>query len=396
MADELSAPLTRRSDRRRNAVKAVESRFAISRLPLARLAIAVIVLVVGVAVARVMLTDDPLGGRPSAEVPINSTRDANPIAEQIAAAPTVQDPNAPVTITVDPTTSGGPSITVIEDTPASVSPSMMSVGKRADGLIADLVEDSDNGPLPRIAADGTKPFVAYSQAGQYAAAAGRPMVAIILTGMGLHEQGTLSAIEALPPGITLAFAPYGRSLDTTVPAARAAGHELLLEVPLEPFDYPENDPGPETLLTGEAPRANIDRLEWLMSRFGGYVGLINNMGARFTASAADFSPVMEELGARGLGYVDDGSSNRSVAAQLAVANGVPFGRATMTIDDNPAPGPILSALDRLEAEAKADGTAIGIATALPVTITTLVEWARQLESRGVVLVPVSVLMKAGG
>ena len=33
-----------------------------------------------------------------------------------------------------------------------------------------------------------------------------------------------------------------------VARAREAGHEVLLEVPMEPFDYPDNDPGPQTLL----------------------------------------------------------------------------------------------------------------------------------------------------
>ena len=169
--------------------------------------------------------------------------------------------------------------------------------------------------------------------------------------------------------------------------------EILLEVPLEPFDYPENDPGPDTLLTGQAPRDNIDRLYTVMGRIGGYVGLINNMGARFTASAADFGPMMEELGARGLGYLDDGSSNRSLAAQLAKANRVPFSRADHVLDSNPARAPILAALEALEAKAREQGSAIGIISALPVSVQTVAEWARGLEDRGILVVPASVLMQ---
>ena len=144
--------------------------------------------------------------------------------------------------------------------------------------------------------------------------------------------GTTSAIQTLPGPVTLAFAPYGKNLGAAVGTARATGHEILLEVPLEPFDYPDSDPGPDTLLTGQAPRDNLDKLYNVMGKFGGYVGIINHMGARFTASAQDFGPVMEELGARGLGYVDDGSSNRSVAPQLAAANQVEFGKADLALD----------------------------------------------------------------
>ena len=197
----------------------------------------------------------------------------------------------------------------------------------------------------------------------------------------------------LPDTITLAFAPYGKSLNRTVASARAGGHEILLEMPLEPFDYPESDPGPDTLLTGQAPRDNLEKLFTVMSKFGGYVGLINHMGARFTSSTADFAPVMEELGARGLGYLDDGSSNRSVATQLAAANNVEFGRADVALDQNPARGPILEQLKALEAKATETGQAIGVISALPISVQTLAEWAKSVEQDGFVIVPVSALMK---
>ena len=136
--------------------------------------------------------------------------------------------------------------------------------------------------------------------------------------------------------MTLAFAPYGSALESLTAEARTAGHELMLEIPLEPFDYPQNDPGPHTLLVEQPPRDNLEKLYWLLTRMGGYTGVINHMGARFTASAADFGPVMEELGLRGLAYLDDGSSNRSVAPQLARQNQVPFVRADQALDTNPA------------------------------------------------------------
>jgi polysaccharide deacetylase 2 family uncharacterized protein YibQ len=212
--------------------------------------------------------------------------------------------------------------------------------------------------------------------------------------MGLSESGTLDAIRQLPENVTLAFAPYGESLQSTVGTARAEGHEVMLEIPLEPFDYPENDPGPHTLLTNQPPRANLERLFWLMARFGGYIGVVNYMGARFTSAAGDFTPVMEELGTRGLAYLDDGSSNRSLAAQLAASNNMPFARANVQIDTNPSRAAILDALAALEDQARANGSAIGVASALPVSINTVADWARGLEADSdLLLVPVSTLMQ---
>jgi len=131
----------------------------------------------------------------------------------------------------------------------------------------------------------------------------------------------------------------------------------------------------------------------VMGSFGGYVGLINNMGARFTSSGADFGPMIEELGARGLGYLDDGSSNRSLAEQLAMANRVPFARAQLTLDVNPTRADILGQLTALEEQARSTGSAIGVISALPISISTLAEWTQTLESRGIELVPASTLMK---
>ncbi|MBU1333698.1 MAG: divergent polysaccharide deacetylase family protein [Alphaproteobacteria bacterium] len=374
MANDLTTPLTGRK------------RKAGSRphMPIARTLFALLALLAVAFVLRLVLTDDPNGGRPSEEVAITSTRNSNEIANQVA--------TGPVTITADPQQfPAGSSMTAVPTGTTGAN----SITGLPDifGALPDLSEETSEGPIPRVSTTGLTPFAAYARPAGEAVASGLPMVAIIVTGLGINEQGSLDAIDQLPDDVTLAFAPYGKTLVTTVAAARSAGHEVLLEIPLEPFDFPQNDPGPQTLLTGEPPRANLEKLFWLMSRFGGYVGVINNMGARFTAAATDFSPIMEELGARGLGYVDDGSSNRSVANQLAAGNKVPFSRADLVIDANPARQSILAALASLEAKALENGSAIGIVSALPISVAAIAEWSRELQSRGVVLVPSSALMK---
>jgi len=384
MADDLSAPLLSRS-RRRAAARAQGG-----GLPLARIGIALIVLILGAAGVRLALVDDPNGGRPVAEADIDSGRENNSLARQVSAAN-----GEPMTITADP-----------QQYPAGTAPEVIAAPRVAAqgeagaissdnpyGLHPDLVEETAEGPIPRSSATGETPFAAYSRPAEAALASGLPKISLIVVGLGINERGSLDAIERLPEDVTLAFAPYGRALETVVSAARSDGHEVFLEIPLEPFDYPENDPGPQTLLTGDPPRANLDKLFWLLSRFGGYAGVINNMGARFTASGVDFAPVMEELGLRGLGYLDDGSSNRSLAQQLASGNDVPFSRADLTIDENPDREAILAALDQLEKRARETGSAIGLVSALPVSIETVASWAAGLDDKGLVLVPASALMK---
>ncbi|SEQ26214.1 hypothetical protein SAMN05428969_2455 [Devosia sp. YR412] len=374
MANDLSTPLTGR--KRKPGQR--------PHFPIARTLFGLLALIAIGFVLRLVLTNDPNGGRPSEEVAITSTRNSNQIANEVA--------TGPVTITADPQQfPAGSSITAVPE--GTTGGNSITGLPDLFGALPDLSEETSDGPIPRIAATGLTPFAAYARPVDAAVADTGPKVSIIVTGLGINEQGSLDAIDQLPDDVSLAFAPYGKTLTTTVAAARAAGHEVLLEIPLEPFDFPQNDPGPQTLLTGEPTRANLDKLFWLMSRFGGYAGVINNMGARFTASAADFSPVMEELGARGLGYIDDGSSNRSLAPQLAEGNKVPFSRADLVIDTNPSRQAILQALASLEAKALENGHAIGIVSALPISVTAISEWSRDLEAKGIALVPASALMK---
>ncbi len=255
-----------------------------------------------------------------------------------------------------------------------------------------LLESSRYGAIPRIAPDGVRPAEAYARPLNAATnKKGGPRVAIVLTGLGVSANLTQQAIDRLPGPVTLAFTPYGADIERSVARARAQGHEILLQAPMEPFDYPDNDPGPQTLLTSIAPDQNMDRLYWLMSRFQGYVGLVNYMGARFTSTEQALAPVLRETARRGLIFVDDGTSARSLAPQIAGANNVPFAKAEIALDAVPTVAQIDRALTRLEAAAREHGIAVGVAAAVPAAIERIALWAKTAEGRGVVLVPITAV-----
>ena len=255
-----------------------------------------------------------------------------------------------------------------------------------------LLETSRHGGIPRIAPDGARPSEIYARAVK--PPPGRkdgPRVAIVVAGLGISANLTQQALQKLPGPVTFAFSPYGADVERLATSARAEGHEILLQAPMEPFDYPDNDPGPQTLLTTLGMDQNLDRLYWLMSRFQGYVGIANFMGARFTSAESALAPVLKETARRGLIYVDDGSSPRSLAGQIAGGANIPFVKAEIVLDAVPTPVEIDRALGRLEMLARDRGTAVGIATASPAVIARLAEWAKKVEGRGFVLVPITVV-----
>jgi polysaccharide deacetylase 2 family uncharacterized protein YibQ len=196
----------------------------------------------------------------------------------------------------------------------------------------------------------------------------------------------------LPPAVTLAFTPYGADPTKLAERARAQRHEILLQIPMEPFDYPDNDPGPQTLLTSLPPEQNIDRLYWHLSRIQGYAGVANFMGARFVATDIALQTIIRETAKRGLGYLDDGSTPRSVASSLAAGQAMPFAKADFSIDAVPTSAEIDRTLIKLETLAKERGLAVGVASALPISIERIAAWIKTLDSRGIMLVPLTTAM----
>ena len=255
-----------------------------------------------------------------------------------------------------------------------------------------LVEKGRHGPLPRIGGDGSRPSEIYARPVVSAPGlkSGAPRIAIVVGGMGLNTAATSAALEMLPGAVTLGFAPYGPDLDRQAANAREAGHELLLQAPMEPLDKAAI-PGPNTLLSGVEPSQNVDGLRWLMSRMSGYVGVANFLGGRFLTREADLAPVMREIGGRGLLFLDDGTATQSLAPTLAAAAGVPAARADVVLDANPQPEAIRTALAKLEATARTKGFAIGYAAGMPGAMEPVARFARGLEQRGVALVPLSAL-----
>lgn len=254
---------------------------------------------------------------------------------------------------------------------------------------AALVEDGPEGPLPIVSQDGREPWQVYAR--PFAADPNRPRIAIILTGVGLSEQMTEAAIEALPGPVTFAFSPYAASLQERVNAARRDGHEALLMVPMEPLNYPENDPGPLTLLVDAPDRANLDRLYRVLGRFSGYVGVVNHMGSRFTASRNAMNPVIADLARRGLMIVDARSTRFTVAARLGQEAGAPVAYNNRYIDNDASAVEVRRQLQELKNVAETVGSAVGIGRPYPVTLREVARWAAGLDDDGFVLAPITAI-----
>jgi polysaccharide deacetylase 2 family uncharacterized protein YibQ len=254
----------------------------------------------------------------------------------------------------------------------------------------DLLEESPAGRLPIIGPDGLRPLDQYAR--PWSGARGT-RIALVVGGLGLSQTGTQKAIRDLPGEVTLGFATAGNSLQRWMQEARRSGHEILLQLPMEPFDYPANDPGPNALRVGLGEKKNLAELHRNLAEITNYTGVMNYLGGRFLSDADALEPVMRDLGKRGLLFLDDGTSAQSLSGKLAGAFDVPHGFADLTLDSELSRNAILKKLDELERIARRNGTAIGVASAFDESVGAIASWIGEAQGRGIEIVGVSALVK---
>ncbi|WP_375457601.1 divergent polysaccharide deacetylase family protein [uncultured Enterovirga sp.] len=357
----------------------------------------------GAAFLAAAIYGDTHGGRPSVRTPIVAEAPAEPakasrkVASQIASqdGPSAgADPSRRDAVTVE--TESGVSVVRPDGTsaPGSIVVRVPDAEPARANPDADprLLEKGRSGALPRLGPGGLRPLDAYARPVGELPGGAKPVgrIAIVIGGLGISVTATEDAVSRLPAPVTLAFAPYGEDLPRLAGRARANGHEIMLQIPMEPFDYPDSDPGPHTLLSAAKPAENIDHLHWSMGRFTGYVGLMNYMGAKVTSDERALAPLLREAGQRGLGVLDDGSSSRSLVT--AVAGATPAARADLVLDAVPRADMIDKALARLETIAASGRIATATASALPVTMDRIARWSEGLAARRILLVPVSAAL----
>lgn len=389
-----------------------------SDIPYGWVAISLCAALMGSLLVFLMITDDRLGGEPYAVASIErvappapairGTDGSMPAADDItgsvapAAGAPYSNPPVPSVESAEQVeqksgvkvlrgnNAKAPAALVIEIPENTGVELMQAPDKR-------LTEPGQYGLLPKIGPGGLKAMNIYARPLPVAARpkAGMPKIAVVFGGVGLADAASLKAIQTLPEEITLGFAPYGKALETHVQEARSAGHEILLQVPMESFVDSAPNSAPDTLLTTEDEATNLAHLRSLMGRMTGYIGVMNYQGGRFTADAAALGPVLREVSARGLLMLDDGSSPRSLIGALAMRMGLSALRGNIMIDGQPQKDAINQELAKLEAQALSHGAAIGIANGYPVAIDIIADWARGLQARGIALVPLSAMAGTG-
>ncbi|MEO0818519.1 MAG: divergent polysaccharide deacetylase family protein [Pseudomonadota bacterium] len=267
------------------------------------------------------------------------------------------------------------------------------LGALPQSPLPGLHERTQAGRLPIISETGEEIADAYAR--PFYARTGQPSVSLVLGGLGINYTHTKSAIDELPPEVTLSFAPHARGLQTWIRRAREAGHEVLIELPLEPHTHGRVRPHANMLSTALDTGANGANLEKVLGLGHGYFGVLNYQGDKFAADSEAAKAMFDALKARGVAFIDDGSlPPTSQLGSAAEAAGARYARANFVIDARMEADSMQGQLLALEAAALESGAALGTAIGYPLTIDIIKDWSETLAAKGIVLAPASALQQA--
>ena len=219
----------------------------------------------------------------------------------------------------------------------------------------------------------------------------KPIIAIVIDDAGLDQPRTARTVK-LPGPITISYLPYARDLQPQVNAARKAGHEVMLHMPMEPSSK-TIDPGPHALFVSDNRDKVLSEMNWMLDQFDGYVGVNNHMGSKFTSDPAHMKMVMEVMKSRGLMFLDSRTSAQSVAYSTAGSFGVPALTRDVFIDDADDPAKIAEMLDKIERVARKQGYAIAIGHPRDLTLGALTKWIPEIQAKGFALVPITDVLR---
>lgn len=266
-----------------------------------------------------------------------------------------------------------------------------ATGDSADPATETIDPDAvQTAALPILSSDPNLPWRLYAT--PFADGEPRPRIAIVFVSLGLSDGATEAIIQQLPGAVTLAFSPYSRKLPDWIARARAKGHEVLVELPMEPLNYPDDDPGPLALLDDRPIEDNVTRLDGILDRAEGAVGVAAQMGSRFTGDEALIGPILEALGQRGFLYVDNSTSPASVVPALSQQIAVPIVLNDHYLDTEASRIAIDGRLQQIERIARSEGAAVAFAMPYPISIERLLAWIPTLEAKGFVLAPVTAVV----
>jgi len=214
-----------------------------------------------------------------------------------------------------------------------------------------------------------------------------PKVVIIIDDLGYDRKIAKNFID-LNAALTFSVlpnAPFRKSIAT---AAHNKGHEVMLHLPMEPFEYPMANPGDGAILSTMQPDELIDQLEKHLQAVPYVKGVNNHMGSKITATSTQLYQIFSILKKKNLYFIDSRTTANSLCKPSARLLQLPFSQRDIFLDNDQNPAAIRKQIKHLVELAKKHGDAVGIAHPHESTYQVLQEMLPKLKNQ-IQLVPAS-------
>ncbi|MCP4673863.1 MAG: divergent polysaccharide deacetylase family protein [Desulfobacula sp.] len=207
-----------------------------------------------------------------------------------------------------------------------------------------------------------------------------PKIVIIIDDIG-YDKKIAMALCDLNSNITfsvLPFAPFGKTISKQL---HAKGSQLMLHLPMEPFEYPDVNPGPGAILSSMSPDILLDQLKKSINDIPNIVGVNNHMGSRITTNSDQMNQIFSTLKKKDLFFIDSRTAPKSQCKASARLFKLKFAQRDVFLDNFQNQEYITGQFNKLKALAKKHGFAIGIGHPYKATLHTLARELPKLEKK---------------
>ncbi len=257
--------------------------------------------------------------------------------------------------------------------------------------LAELQDKSGSRYLPKISSDGIEPWQAYKK--PFTVETGNK-VALVVYGLGLQNDETELAISKLPAEVTLSFSPYADNLSGQITKARQAGHETMVDLPLQDKNFPAVDGGPETITLSASLEQNLTHLQNVLQNSGAFTGVTAINGNALFAKPEVINPIYEAIFSKGLLFL---GTDRASSFPEVYKNTGAFLKADILFSSDMFDKAVKNNFDALENTAHARGQALMVLAPTKILLDAVVKWHNLNQERSetdrLILVPASALVK---
>ncbi|MEM1162730.1 MAG: divergent polysaccharide deacetylase family protein [Pseudomonadota bacterium] len=216
-----------------------------------------------------------------------------------------------------------------------------------------------------------------------------PLMSVVLMDA---SNGVVSAetLQVLTMPLTLAVSPEGTDARDLAEAARAAGHEVLVELPLAVRSGDEIGEG----LTAEASASALSLASAkALGRLDMAVGATAPDGAAMLNASTAMAAITKPMAEHGFAWVEPRAGVGSAVQRLATTSDLVYAQGNRVVAAGASPDQIYQVLEGAAFQARRDGASIVFVAASQNALQALVRWGLERGGQEVWFAPISAVIR---